>query len=400
MPIEHIIIKDKPEQLDELISLYFKRWFLHPVKRKIARYYLIFLRRFFGIIVVGITGSAGKTTAKEMVKAILSKKGSTVASIKNIDPIYNIPGAILKCGRKTKYLVLEMGVEFLGEMDFYLWLATPDISVITNIYPTHTQFFSDEKGVFKEKIKIIKYLSKDNYAVLNREDKLLSKASKNTKAKVIFFGKGSKIVAENISYSEKGTKYTLRMGKSKIVVQIPIIGRQFVNNSLAAATVAKILGVPDELIKKELESFEKPPHRMNAFYTKEGAYVLDDSYNNNPEAAIETLETFERIASNKKKVVVFGDMLELGRLEEKYHKKLGRILSGYNINLLVGVGDASRVLVKEAGRRMDKNKCIWVKNHEGIYDIIAGKIDKNTAVLIKGSRALKLEKIVDKLNKI
>ena len=139
---------------------------------------------------------------------------------------------------------------------------------------------------------------------------------------------------------------------------------------------------------------------MNAFYTKKGAYILDDSYNNNPEAAIETLETFNRIVGNKKKVVIFGDMLELGRLEEKYHKKLGRILSGYNINLLIGVGDASKVLVKEAGRRMDKNKCVWLKNHKGIYDIIAGKIDKNTAVLIKGSRALKLEKIVDKLNKI
>jgi len=400
LPIEHIIVKDKPNNINKLINIYFKRWLIHPIRRKIARYYLMFLRRFFGTIVIGITGSAGKTTTKEMVKAILSQKGDTVASIKNIDPIYNIPQSILRCGLKTKYLVLEMGVEFVGEMDFYIWLAKPDISLITNIFPTHTQFFGDKNGVFKEKIKIISYLDKESYAILNSQDKLLSNAKEHTKARILYFGGGTEISAENVVFGEKSTKYTLHLDKSNISVQLPLIGPHFVSNSLAAATVAKILNVPNNLVGIGLESFEKPPHRMNGFYTKKGAYVLDDSYNNNPEAAIETLKTFDRIARGRKKIVVFGDMLELGELEEKYHKNLGNILSSYKLNLLIGVGEASRVLTEEAKKKMDNDKCIWVKNNKGVYDIITKAIDKDTAILIKGSRALKLEAVVDRLKNI
>ena len=110
LPIEYIFIKDKPKNINIIINIYIKRWILHPIKRKVARYYLMFLRNIFGLVVIGITGSAGITTTKEMLKAILSEDGDTVASIKNIDPVYNIPRTILKCCYKTKYIVLEMGV--------------------------------------------------------------------------------------------------------------------------------------------------------------------------------------------------------------------------------------------------------------------------------------------------
>jgi len=128
--------------------------FIHPIKRRISKYYCFILQKCFGLTVIGITGSAGKTTTKEMISSILRLSGKTVWSKDNIDPIFNIPTTILRCTPKTKYLVLEMGVEYPREMDFYLWLAKPDISVITNINPTHLEFFGDKKGVFNEKIKI------------------------------------------------------------------------------------------------------------------------------------------------------------------------------------------------------------------------------------------------------
>jgi len=400
LPSEHIFIKDKNTDKSKLMGLYFRRWLLHPVRRKVARYYLMLLRNFFGLKVIGITGSAGKTTTKEMLKSILQRQESTVASIKNIDPIYNIPQTILKCRPNTKYLVLEMGVEYPGEMDFYVWLAQPDVSVITNIFPTHTEFFGSREGVYKEKVKIIKYLKNNDHAVLNHEDDLLRLAGKNTKANILFFGKGTKTSASDIVYSEEGTIYTLSIGESKISVQIPIIGRQFVNNALAAVAVAKIFGIKKENIKKGLLKFEQPPNRMNTFYTKKGALIIDDSYNNNPEAAIEVLRVFEKVAKSRKKIIVFGDMLELGDLKVKYHQKLGKMLSGYNLELLVGVGEASRELIKTAKSKMDKEKCVWVNDRSGVYDIIVGRLQRDTAVLIKGSRSLQLDKVADKLKEI
>lgn len=126
-----------------------KKTIYHPIKNLIANNYLFFLRKFTNIKVIAITGSAGKTTTKEMVTSILKQVAPTVWTKDNIDPVYNIPATILRCTPWTKYLILEMSVEYPGEMDFYLWLAKPDIGVITNIFPTHTEFFGDADGVLK-----------------------------------------------------------------------------------------------------------------------------------------------------------------------------------------------------------------------------------------------------------
>src|SRR3989338_4284515 len=123
-----------------------------------------------------------------MVTSILRQKGKTVSSYANIDPIYNIPSTILKCRPTTRFLVLEMGVEYPGEMDFYLWLAKPDIAVLTNIFPTHTQFFKDTAGVFREKSKLVRSLSKSDIAVLNSDDAKVRSLKNEIKSKIILYG--------------------------------------------------------------------------------------------------------------------------------------------------------------------------------------------------------------------
>src|SRR4030042_677120 len=151
----------------------FSRWVIHPIKRRAARWYLRLLQKYSGIVVIGITGSAGKTTTKEMLFSILKKQDKTVCTRTYLDPVYNIPNTILTTPFGTKYLILEMGVEYPGEMDFYLWLAKPDIGVITNIFPTHTEFMGNIDGVFKEKGKLVLRLPKSGVAVLNSGDKKL-----------------------------------------------------------------------------------------------------------------------------------------------------------------------------------------------------------------------------------
>jgi len=401
LPIEHIFIpkKKRPEGVYNIFRVYGRKWFIHPIKRRISKYYLVFLKKLFGLKVIGVTGSAGKTTTKEMVVSILTQKGNQViSSYKNIDPVYNIPATILKCRPSTKYLVLEMGVEYPGEMDFYLWLAKPNIGVITNIYPTHTQFFGNEDGIVREKTKLIHGFDKNEIGVLNKENKLLRAAGSKTKAKILWYGKKGDVQAQNVVMNiHKGIKYTLLIDRNKTNIYLPIIGRQFVQNSLAAAAVAYTLGFSLKEIKKGLENFSKPEHRMNIIKLKNKDLLIDDSYNNNPQAAKEALLTLKAVAGNRKKVVVFGDMLELGKEEKKFHLELGRFISNLKIDYLIGVGKLSKQLVKEAQKGLKKSHVFWVEKNDEVLDKLKPFLGRDNIILIKGSRSIGLDLVVDQL---
>src|SRR3990172_114436 len=397
LPKEHIYIplEKRPKGLYQKLRLYLRKWIVHPIKRRMAKYYLLFLQRYFGIIVIAITGSAGKTTTKEMLASILRLKGKTVASYKNIDPVYNIPMTILKCRPGTRYLVLELGVEYPGEMEFYCWLVKPNIGIITNIYPTHIQFFGSIKGVANEKENLIRHLPKSGFAILNRDNKYLRNFANKVKVKVIWYGKGCEISAENSALtSNMRTRFVLVIKESKINIHLPMIGNQFVENALAAASAARVLGINLKQIKKGLENYEKPEHRMNVIKLRSGALLVDDSYNNNPEAAKKSLRTFKEIAGNKETIVVFGDMLELGNFEKEYHRQLGELISSLGFNFLIGVGELSKNTVEIAGKKLKKNRLFWVGSEGEVDAILKPLLKKHRAVLVKGSRSIGLDNLV------
>lgn len=394
------ILKEKrPKGVFGLLKLYLKHWILHPIKRRIAKYYLLFLRTFTKIKVIGITGSCGKTTTKEMLTSLLRLSGKAVSSIENIDPVFNIPTTILKAKKDTKYLILEMGVEFKNEMDFYLWFGIPDVGIITNIYPTHTEFFRDVKGVLKEKSKLVKALKEKGIAVLNNGDELLMKIEKKLKAHKIFFGESGDVKAEDESIKKNvGSNYTLTILGEKINIQLPIIGSQFVENSLAAASAAHALGIDLKTIKKGLESYARPKHRMRINKHKTGATILDDSYNNNPQAAIKAIDTLCEISKDDQKVVVMGDMLELGSLEKKEHKRVGEYIGKNKINYVIGVGKASKELVKNAKKHIGEKNVFWVPSQKNVDPLLLKLLKPKTTILIKGSRSIGLDKLVKRLS--
>ncbi len=297
--IENILIY-RPLGLYSQISNVFRTWIVHPFKRRIARVYVRFLQKFFGLKVVGITGSSGKTTTKEMIASILSLSGETIYSFANIDPIYNIPTTILRCKPFTKYLVLEMGVEYPNEMDFYLWLVRPNVRVITNIYPTHTLFFENEEGVFKEKSKLVKSSSDNEFSILNLENKYLKGLKGKLESMTFWFGKGSEIFASEITFTRDfKTKFTLNIDKQKVNINLPILGNQFVDDALACVSTAYALGIDLSKIKRGLESFKNQDHRMKIVNHKSGAVLIDDSYNNNPSAAKEAIVVLKKVAGKK-----------------------------------------------------------------------------------------------------
>ena len=385
---------------DRCVHVY-KTFVIHPIKRRLAKYYLSILRKCFDIKVIGITGSAGKTSTKEMLSSILSLKGETIYSYANIDPVYNIPTTILKCRPSTKYLVLEMGVEYPGEMDFYLWLAKPNIAVITNINPTHLTYFKSVDNVYKEKVKLALFMGENDRVVLNREDTYLKKTIKDTRGMVTYFGKGTNVYSDKYRIKRSGSIYTLHINGKRVAVNLPIIGRHFVNNSLAAAAVAYDLGISPTDIKKGLENFIPLEHRMNIIELENNRVIIDDTYNNNPKAARETLKSFNetsKVYKNYKKGIVFGDMLELGEDSEKYHQEIGRVISGMDIGFIICVGKESNIIIEIVKKNNNFVKTYGAKDKNEAYLLLKSLLSENTLVLLKGSRSIGLDDVVEKLS--
>lgn len=377
---------------------FISQWLTHPIKRRLARVYLTFLQKYTDIVVIGITGSTGKTTTTEILYSILNRIGKTVKSAEGIDPVYNIPNTILKAGLKTKYLVLEMSVEYKNEMDYYLWLAKPDIGVVTNISFSHTQFLDNTEGVACEKGKLIESLHTGGFAVLNKEDRLACAIGKKTKAKIVYFGQNADVSALNIRYKQdSSTCFTLKIGTGTKNINMHALGKQFVNNALGAAAVANVLGVDLDEIGKGIESFKPPKHRLNVRKSLRYGLVFDDTYNSNPKALGESLDTFKIAASKKVKIAVIGDMLELGEYEESFHRELGKKVGIMKFELVVGVGNSAKFIVEEASRVMGSEKCYLAKDYSEALDIVKPFLNKNTALFVKGSRSIHLDKLVEAL---
>ncbi len=398
LPAHYVYLTSKPLELDKQLRLYIRHYFFHPVKRRIAKYYLWVLQTFFGLIVVGITGSSGKTTTKDLLASIYSTQGSVVKSFANIDPVFNIPTTILKCTPLTKYLVLEMGVEQPNEMPFYLWVARPHVGIITNVYQTHTQFFGSVQGVTEEKGGLVKPLGNNDWAVLNKENPETLKLGKRTRANVIWFGKNADVYATDVEFQNGSTNFVLHIKDQQIEINLPILGEQFVANALAAAACASVTEINIEDIKKGLESSVSPEHRMTPIKLKNGAIVIDDSYNNNPTAAKNALETLKAISGRKKAIAVIGDMLELGSTERKRHQELGSLISELKIDYFIGVGPLSKDAVSQARKKL-KDNSIWVATNSEVLEVLKPHLKRDTVTLIKGSRSIGLDKVIDQIKK-
>lgn len=381
------------------ISGFGRKWFLHPIKRRLAKYYLAMLRKYFNLKVIGITGSSGKTSVKEMLSSILNLEGKTVTSYKNIDPVYNIPSTILKCRPSTKYLVIEMGVEYPGEMEYYLWLANLDVGVITNINPTHLEYFKSIDGVFKEKIKIAKGLTSEGVLILNHNDKYLKNNIKNIKTHIIYFGNNSQVYATDIKATDYKQTFHLHLNEDKVIVTIPTFGERFVDNALTASAVGKFLNIPITKIKEGLERYRPPEHRMNIFKTKNGSIIIDDSYNNNPKAANEALKNLDILSSGREKGVVFGDMLELGNESEYYHQKIGKVMSKMKLKFVIYVGKFDNVIFNEIRKRSPDTVFEKASSVSNAYNLVRKYLKTDFVILIKGSHSLRLDLIADRLSK-
>ncbi|MEK7497668.1 MAG: UDP-N-acetylmuramoyl-tripeptide--D-alanyl-D-alanine ligase [Patescibacteria group bacterium] len=403
LPQEHIFVppEKKPTNANDVARLYFRKWLIHPLKRHLTHSYSEALAAI-GCEIIGITGSAGKTTVKELIASVLSQKFNTVYTPANIDPIYNIPTTVLKTPLNTQKLILEMGIEYPGEMDFYLWLAKPKTGVVTTIYYTHTQFLGSLDNVKREKGKLIESLPKNGYAILNYDDRNVRDLAKVTDAEVVWYGTDSKadIRATDIEFTDDlKTKFILKLGSEAEEITLNLFGQQFVPLALAAAAVGHLDGIEIKKIKHGLEKVGRQPHRMIPIKLENGTTIIDDSYNANPLATKEALRVLGNIGKGRRKIFIFAEMKELGQYEEKSHREVGAFAAETGVNITFGLGELTRFTLKEIDKRRRGSKTIFSESKKELIELVKKTVRPGDVILVKGSRSMAMEEVVDCLAK-
>lgn len=380
----------------------FDKWVKQPIKRHLAHEYGQILQKA-GCEFIGITGSAGKTTAKEMTASVLRQKYSVRWTKENLDPVFNIPNTLLTTPLGTQKLVMEMGIEYPGEMDYYLWLVKPSIGVCTSVYWTHTKFFGDIDGVMKEKAKLISSLPENGEAILNYDDEKVRQMAKMTKAKVLWYSTlerlGINYWAENIGFTpDFKTRFKLHLGEDEREMVLPVFGEHFVSLALGAAAVGDISGISAEQICQGLTDFSPLSHRMTPIKLEDGRILIDDTYNANPSAVKEALKTVAKAGRERRRILVLGAMGELGEYEETGHREVGKYAMEMGFTMIVGYGEPVQTTLEEAIKDgLNKENARLFSSREEVVEFVNQIADKKDIILVKGSRAMEMEKVVESL---
>ena len=353
-----------------------------------------FRRSRYKVPLIGITGSNGKTTTKEMIAAILSKKFNVLKNFGTENNHIGVPLTLMRLNPEHKVVVMEMGTNHLGEVRRLSEIARPTVALITNIGPSHLEYLKDTDTVLKAKCEVLDYLDKDGKVVINGDDKKLKNLKTNFK--VIKFGlsKECDFYADKVNLEPDGINFRLN---GKWEMNLDIVGRHNVYNVLGAIATTWDFGVSIEEAKDALREFRVPNMRMEVKRIGD-IKIINDSYNSNPLSMKQAIEALKDITTKGRKILVAGDMLELGRLSGRFHHLVGRQAAESGIDLIVAVGKLAEHVAKgaqEAGMSQTKIKlCNLTKD---ACQTVTHLIKKGDTVLVKGSRAMKMEQIVEGL---
>jgi len=360
----------------------------------LAGYY----RTKFDVRVVGITGSVGKTTTKEMLASILGRKWKVLKNAANFNNEIGLPLALFRLDRSHKVVVLEMAMRGLGEIRRLASIAKPSVGVITNIGIAHIERLGSQGAIANAKAELIEELPPDGLAVINAEDGYSEVIRRKFGGRVISFGscKTADVVGARIKCSSLGRySFVLLVEGGAVEVKMPVLGHHNVYNALAAAAAAVGMGVDLSTIRDGLENFSLPAMRMELVKSKAGYVVLNDAYNASPASMLSALKTLETLTGHKRKIAVLGDMLELGSYAPKAHRDIGGSVACSDVQMLVTVGPLAGMIAdgaKDAGFPGDRIQS-YADSSEAAQKL-AGQLVKGDAVLVKGSRAMKMEEIV------
>ncbi len=340
-------------------------------------------------LVIGVTGSNGKTTVKQMLTSVFSRLGHTCSTQGNLNNHIGVPLTLLQLKQHDKYAVIEMGANHLGEINHLSHLATPDIAIITNAGPAHLEGFGSIQGVAQGKGEIINGVKTNGYIVLNADDQYLNYwCEKAQHLNVITFGLGSQADVRGVLAND--SQLDIYMQDKQLTIKLPVLGKHNACNALAVVAAAKAAGASDSDIKLGLENMTQASSRLQIKTAIKGAQVIDDSYNANPaslSAAIEVL-----CARSDDSWLVLGDMGELGADEVSIHAHMGELAKSAGVKKLFALGQLSKYAAASFG-----DNGFSFLDHQALADAITAELHQGCCVLVKGSRAMQMEKIVNLL---
>ncbi len=354
-----------------------------------AEYY----RSLFDAKVVGVTGSVGKSTTKELIASVLSQRFKVLKTTGNFNNEIGLPLTVFNLNHSHQAAVLEMGISKFGEMTALSKIARPDVSVITNIGFSHIEYLGDRNGILRAKSEIFTYMNKSGVAVLNNDDDLLS-SYEDSNVSAIFYGKeeDSDVYATNIKINGlEGSEFVLRNGDDFVSVALPFSGYHMIDNALAAAAVGIVFGMSLEEIKVGLESATFMEGRME-FKSNERLTIIDDTYNASPVSMKAALDVLN--AAKGRKVCILGDMLELGSYSKTGHMEVGQYASMLGIDLIIAVGTEAYEIYHAA---KDSSQAVYFENQEAMMSQLNGLLKEGDTILVKASRGMEFEKTVEKL---
>lgn len=358
--------------------------------QEIARFW----RSKLDVQVIGITGSVGKSTTKEMVAEILGHRYLTLKSEGNYNNEIGLPMTILGLTEEHQRAVLEMGFYVPGEIKFLCDIAKPRIGVVTNIGTVHAERAGSQEAIARGKAELVESLPQDGVAILNYDDPFVRQMAEKTPAQVLFYGLNPEadLWADQVeSLGLEGIRFRLHYRNEVLHLRVPMLGRHSVHTALRAAAVALADGLDWEEIISCLR-FGHMQLRLVAVRGKSGALLLDDTYNASPQSTLAALNLLEEL--DGRKIAVLGDMLELGQYEQQGHEMVG-IRAAEVVEVLVTVGRRAHIIAqaaREAG--LSPEKIIEVESTSEATDVLVSVLGSQDVVLIKGSRGMQMDAMV------
>ncbi len=385
----------------------------------IAEYYLEQLQ----IPVVGITGSVGKTSTKEMIAAVLAQKYHVLKTAGNFNNALGLPLTIFRLREEHEIAVLELGINHFGEMHALAKIAKPNICVITNIGECHLEFLGDRDGVLRAKSEIFDYLRPDGAVILNGDDDKLAQIDEVKGIRPVFFGideaagtagedkagderKASgasrdAVGGRNAIYADQiekkgldGIACRIHTGQGAFAVQVPLPGLHMVRNALAGTAVGLQCGLTLEQIRAGIESLQPLGGRFNIVRTEDYT-IIDDCYNANPMSMRGSLEVLQDALGRK--VAILGDMGELGADEARIHRELGEFAGGLDIDCCICVGTLCRHMADGIAAANPERETLYFGDPEGLLEALPGLVRKGDTILVKASHFMHFERVVERL---
>ncbi|MFT4997847.1 MAG: UDP-N-acetylmuramoyl-tripeptide--D-alanyl-D-alanine ligase [Chitinophagales bacterium] len=351
------------------------------------------VRKQFNGILVSLTGSAGKTTVKEMLAAIFAVKGEVLATKGNLNNEIGVPLTLLQLAQSHDYAVIEMGAGKPGDIRYLSQITNPDIAILLNAKPVHLDGMGSVEGVAQTKGEIFESLSSKCHAIVNLDDDFADfwKQRIDT-AQIVTFGLNTDadVGAENIELSADSVTFNLRANNQTQTVNLPVAGAHNMVNALAAAAAAIAAGLSISEIAQGLTSFSGVASRLNRSSGINGCMVIDDSYNANPEAMMAAIDVLAMQAGNH--ILVLGDMGELGEKADQFHFEIGQYAKQNKVSRLLAVGELSRHAIRGFGDNGE-----WFSSQQELITSLTNSVKQSDVVLVKGSRSAAMENVVIKI---